>query len=175
MGNRILAFTGCLVVAAATAACAGTLEDPGQFLIYFEDGGGDDGATGSSTDPNAGNCTDIPQLFASTCTSSTCHSASNKAQGLDLESPNPGARLVGASATEGPGLLIDPSAPSKSIIYLKLSSSPPFGARMPLGEKPLSGATLACVYSWIAEQTTATASDAGAGSEAGAVGDGGSE
>ncbi len=96
-----------------------------------------------------GACPDIPLFFAATCTASRCHNASDEAQGLDLRSPGVTSRLVSVMATEGPGLLVDPSAPGASILYLKLTASPPFGAQMPLGDKPLPDATTACVLDWI--------------------------
>jgi hypothetical protein len=106
----------------------------------------------TSVDPGAGGgggCPDIPSLFTTTCTASLCHDASYKAQGLDLASPHVATRLVGVAATEGPGLLIDPSTPSRSILYVKLTDGPPFGARMPLGLPPLDTSTTACVLAWI--------------------------
>jgi predicted CxxxxCH...CXXCH cytochrome family protein len=124
----------------------------------------------------------VPSLLAQTCTASTCHSASNKAQGLDLQSPDVAARLVGVPATGGPGALIDPSAPAKSVLYEKLSASPPFGARMPLGAAPLDAPTLACVLAWITQVADATGPDAasagagtGASSPDAASDDGGDE
>jgi hypothetical protein len=154
-----------LALLAATAGCPGTLEDPAEFLAPLDDAaaGDDAGGRDSTAIPPAedgGACPDVPDLFATTCASSSCHSASNKAQGLDLQSADVAARLVDVPATEGPGLLIDPSAPSKSIVYLKLTASPPFGARMPLGEAPLDVSTLACVRAWITEE--ASTPDAGA-------------
>jgi hypothetical protein len=88
---------------------------------------------------------------------SGCHSAADKVQGMDLESPDLASRLVGVSATEGSGLLIDPSNPTASVLYTKLTLVPPFGSRMPLGEKPLDDSTTACVLAWISEN----AGDAG--------------
>ena len=68
-------------------------------------------------------------------------------------------------ATEGPGLLVDPSAPSASVLYRKLTASPPFGAQMPLGQKPLPGAMAACVLDWIesGEMASANPAEADAG------------
>ncbi len=76
-------------------------------------------------------------------------------------------------ATEGAGLLIDPSDPTASVVYTKLTMVPPFGSRMPLAGMPADDTTLACVLAWI----SANSSDAGplddgavtgAGAEAGA-------
>ena len=72
-------------------------------------------------------------------------------QGLDLESPGVQSRLVGMCA-QGGGLLIDPAEPSRSVLYEKLTPTPPFGARMPLGKAPLDPVTLACVLAWVSAQ-----------------------
>jgi hypothetical protein len=145
----------------ACSACAGTLEDPGRFSeggTAGADGGGssggsDGGAAGDQgAPPGDGGCPDIPTLFVSTCTASGCHNPSDKAQGLDLQSPNVATRLVGVCSTESKGELIDPTNPSASLIYTKLTASPPFGARMPFLQTPLSAATIACVLTWASQQ-----------------------
>jgi hypothetical protein len=153
-GHRIVP----LLLVATAWGCPGTLDDPARFL----------GADAGAADPEAAatadaGCPDIPALFATTCTASSCHSASNKAQGLDLQSPDLAARLVGVPATEGPGLLVDPSTPSQSVLCTKLQPDPPFGARMPLSAAPLDGATIACVLAWIEQTAEATHGDAGDG------------
>jgi hypothetical protein len=133
-------------------------------------GDGQDGGGTRSVLGEGGACPDIPAFFAATCTASTCHNASDEAQGLDLQSPDVTARLVSVMATEGPGLLVDPSAPGASILYLKLTASPPFGAQMPLGQKPLPETMTACVLDWIesGEMTSANPvmADAGPASDA---------
>jgi hypothetical protein len=160
-------FRNVLFLAAAIAACAGcpgTLDDPARFLVDVSDAGiGGDAATACPDVPNA--------LFVPTCAAAPCHSEANKAQSLDLQSPDVANRLVGVPATEGDGLLIDPTHPSQSVVYTKLTSTPPFGARMPLGITPLDDATLACVLSWVSRQTGSAGSDAGsdAASDAGSV------
>jgi hypothetical protein len=145
-------------VLAAISGCPGTLEDPERF--FDAAGGGSEadppGDVHASDDagalPDAGNCPDVPQaVFQANCTSAGCHNAQDKARGLDLQSPGVAARLVGVPATEGPGLLIDPSAPSSSVLYTKLTTKPPFGARMPLGSA-LDEPTIACVLTWIGQQ-----------------------
>jgi hypothetical protein len=162
-----------------TAGCPGTLEDPAAFLDAAR--AGDLAADASLSE--AGNCPDVPRsVFIPSCTTVGCHDAQTKTQGLDLQSPGVASRLVGVPATEGPGLLIDPSAPSSSVLYLKLTPKPPFGARMPLVGR-LDDATIACVLAWVTAQGTTTGdSDAGddldggsANTEGGAAEDGGSE
>ena len=131
------------------ASCSpGSLDDPGRFDVKgsasgTDIGGGDQDSGAASILGDGGACPDIPQFFAATCTASSCHNASDEAQGLNLQSPDVKSRLVSVMATEGPGLLVDPSAPRASVLYLKLTASPPFGAQMPLGQKPLPGAMAA--------------------------------
>jgi hypothetical protein len=160
-GRRPLAIAGCLALFTATVGCPGTLNDASAF----EDGGDGDG--------DGGTCPDIPEFLGATCTGSGCHSSSSMAQGLDLQSPDVASRLVGIAATEGPGLLIDPSSPSDSVLYLKLTANPPFGVRMPLGGTPLDASTLACVLAWITQE--ASSADAAATSIADASNDDGDD
>jgi hypothetical protein len=161
--RRWVVSSGCLALAAATAGCPTSLDDPGRFGVGGNasgtdmSGDGEDGGSALGLLGEGGACPDIPQFFAATCTASSCHNASDEAQGLDLQSPDVTARLVSVMATEGPGLLVDPSAPSASILYLKLTASPPFGAEMPLGQKPLPGAMTACVLDWIESGEMASA------------------
>jgi hypothetical protein len=171
-GVRHLAVAGCVALVTATAGCPGTLADPALFLAALDASATNGDA--SATNEDGGACPDIPDFFAATCTGSTCHSSSNKAQGLDLQSPDVASRLVGIAATEGPGLLIDPSSPSDSILYLKLTASPPFGAQMPLAETPVDASTLACVLAWITQE--ASSADAAVATIADASeGDGGTD
>jgi hypothetical protein len=148
-----------VLLGVTSLGCPGTLEDPARFA----DGGGRDAA----------GCPDVPQaVFVATCATKGCHNPTDDkvvAQGLDLESPGLVARLVGMPAKGGPGLLIDPASPPSSVVYSKLTSAPPFGARMPFGKAPLDDATIACVLAWITEQVSdaglpeAGSLDAGAG------------
>ena len=157
-----LRIAGLLLIGAAWG-CPGTLDDPARFLEAGAVGATDASAPVGGDEAGAdGSCPDVPALLAHTCTASTCHNASDKAQGLDLQSPDVAARLVGVPATEGAGVLVDPSTPSKSVLYEKLGASPPFGARMPLGASPLDAPTLACVLAWITQAADAPGSDAAA-------------
>jgi hypothetical protein len=114
------------------AGCWGSL-DPAQFGV-------------------ASACGDVPTtVFSARCASSSCHAAAWPAAGLDLQSPSPGTRLMNKPATGGAGLIIDAAHPNRSVLYLKLTPTPPFGNRMPLGGM-LDGSTIDCVGSWIAQQ-----------------------
>lgn len=179
--HRLLARLGVSVAAVAVAGgCAGTLTDPGAFTSTA----GDDAGVTSTADAAAGTdgasgpaCPDIPALLATTCGTSGCHDAKTKAQSLDLASPGVATRLVGVPATEGVGLLIDPSTPTKSVLYAKLLPMPPFGARMPTG-KALDDATTACVLAWVQGQTgtpNPLPTDAGAAVDGGGHPEGGQD
>jgi hypothetical protein len=130
-----------VALVAACAGCPGNLEDPGRFM-----------ANGMAA------CPDVPQeVFLKICGTAGCHSTADKMLGLDLQSPDVASRLTGVSAMGGPGLLIDPSSPAMSVIYTKLTPTPPFGVRMPFARTPLDDSTIACVLQWI---TAATSPDA---------------
>lgn len=144
MTTRSSTISARVALAAALLACTGcpgTLDDPARF----SDGGEQDGYA---------SCGDVPTtVFAQTCAQAGCHSTADKAQMLDLQSPNVASRLVNVCSTEGSGILIDPIHPSKSIVYAKLTATPPSGARMPFGKTPLDDATIACVLAWVSTQT----------------------
>jgi hypothetical protein len=147
---RIPVLAGLLVVALAlalvlgAAGCAGTLTDPWAFETQSDSGAGD----APTVDVPSPSCPDIPTKLATSCGAAGCHDATTKAEALDLVSPGVASRLVGVPAVEGAGLLIDPSTPSKSVVYTKLLATPPFGARMPTGGS-LDDATIQCVLEWV--------------------------
>jgi hypothetical protein len=150
---------GALVVC---TACAGTLDDSARFLTDA----GPDSVTDLATD---GGCPDIPtQVFRPECAGAGCHSAASKQADLDLESPDVASRLVGVRAMGG-GLLVDPTHPAASVLYTKLTPTPPYGARMPLVGTLLDGATMTCVLDWISQQGGGSSPEAGGA----ASGDGG--
>jgi hypothetical protein len=140
-----LARLGALGALLMCAACPATLADPGRFNAN-------------------GTCPDIPtQVFQPDCAGAGCHAAADPQQGLDLESPDVASRLVGVPARGG-GLLVDPAHPTASVLYTKLTSTPPFGARMPYVGPPLDDTTIACVLDWISQQQ----GDAGSSHDGGA-------
>jgi hypothetical protein len=124
-----------LLLAAALAGCPGSLDDPDRFSTQF------------------GTCPDIPAFFGKTCAVATCHAAMNPSAGLDLASDDIAGRLTGKKASGSSGLLIDPDAPSESVLYTKVTDSPPSGGRMPLGGDPLDDKTVGCVLTWIETAT----------------------
>lgn len=154
----------------AVAACAGTLTDREAYELALEEAGVPDAGAGDaaaaaegSGGPTSGGCPDVPTgVLQARCGLSGCHGDS-PAAGLDLVSPDVRARLLGHPASGGPGVLIDPAGNADaSVLYLKLTPSPPFGARMPLVGGTLDDPTMACVAAWIAGPSTPPAGDAGA-------------
>ena len=130
------------------AGCAGALEGPQRFA--YLDGGGADGGTLTLGD---GGCDPVPAIFIPSCTTSACHSAQAQQGNLDLQSPGMPRRLLGKSASGGPGYLIDPQHPQLSVILTKLSDPPPFNFQMPLGAPPLEPDQVACIQLWVASAT----------------------
>ncbi len=175
VSNRVLNPTlllGALLLSAlAWTGCAGSLEDPEMFVSATDAGAPVEAAVEAAPAPT---CPDVTTVFAKSCGTTGCHDATTKAEALDLVSPGLASRLVGVPSVEGVGLLIDPSSPSKSVLYTKLLASPPFGARMPTGGA-LDPSTTQCVLTWITEQMSSSppASDAGVqtGQDAGAASD----
>jgi hypothetical protein len=93
------------------------------------------------------------QVFSPSCTFSACHSGLAGAGGLNLESGNAYAQLVGRMATGTTGrTLVKPSDSSAAGSYLieKLTATAPAaGVRMPSGGDPLEPNRLQLVKDWI--------------------------
>jgi hypothetical protein len=143
-----------LLVALACIACPGRLEDPSRF----DDGGGTDDTDATAPPDEGGSgsdagCSDVPAtIFTPKCATAGCHSSGDKAQGLDLQSADVGTRLAGACATEGSGYLINLTTPNASVLYTKLSASPPYPSRMPVGGPYLDDTQMACVLAFLSAQ-----------------------
>jgi hypothetical protein len=142
-------FAAVAAAALGAAACAGTLDDPERF----RDAGSpkSDAATSADATPDSsGGCGSVEEtILHANCTNSGCHTASGSAGSLDLESADVLGRLSNKSATGGTGVLITPGDPDASVLYAKLTATPPFGTRMPFGGS-LDDASIACVREWIA-------------------------
>lgn len=139
--QRLSTFAARLLApafAVVLAGCPGSLESPERFNEQF------------------GNCPDIPTVFQSNCALAGCHTGTLPAGGLNLSVPDLTTVLSGKMAMGGPGLLIDPMTPAQSVLYTKLTDTPPFLSRMPLSGAPLDDSTQACVLDWI--QTSAKGS-----------------
>jgi hypothetical protein len=130
--------------------CPGALEDPSAFDYLLD--GGLPGGPGTIT---PGSCDPVTQIFPMTCATGACHSAAGMQNKLDLQSPGLPERLVGKAAFGGPGLLIDPTSPDSSVLYLKVTDHPPFGFQMPLVGGPLPDDQVACLKEWVEQAVTA--------------------
>jgi hypothetical protein len=151
------------------AACPGTLDDKERFLVDAASAG-KPGAAGSSTGggsdaagadaganpdagPDLGPCGDVVErIFVPSCGGTGCHGATAAQQDLDLVSAGVAERVVGVPGIGCSATLADPANPEASLIYQKLSPTPPCGSPMPLARPALSDEDAACVLAWIAAQ-----------------------
>ena len=134
------------------AGCPGTLADKELYEAALDGARGLDGA-GGSAGAEAGPCGDVvARIFLPTCGGTSCHGTNAPQQDLDLVSPGLASRVVGVTAKGCSVMLANPADPESSLIYQKLSPTPPCGAPMPLARPPLSRAEVACVLAWIAAQ-----------------------
>lgn len=161
-------FSGALLL----AGCPGTLDNKEQFLaaagnagkagsassgIGGDDAGpavaGSDAGTDADAGPDLGPCGDVvARIFVPSCGGTGCHGATGPQQDLDLVSPGVAGRVVGVLGIGCSAVLADPANPEASLIYQKLSPTPPCGSPMPLARPALSDDDVACVLTWIAAQ-----------------------
>jgi hypothetical protein len=89
-------------------------------------------------------------VFTPIC--SVCHIGAGAPEGLQLDAAHSYNLLVGVPSAEVPSLLrVKPGDPTNSYIVHKLKGPPGIvGNQMPLGETPLSQATMAAISQWIA-------------------------
>jgi hypothetical protein len=89
------------------------------------------------------------EIFAPSCALGGCHASADAAGGLDLETADLEAELVGApSGTCDGWVRVVPGSPDESLLYTKLGAPAPCGTVMPpTGELP--AAQLECVRTWI--------------------------
>lgn len=165
--SRCAALLLVLAVAALVlSGCPGTLEDKERFLVDAGHAGHTGSAGGSAasggeaaaagktnSDLDAGPCGDVvTRIFVPSCGGTGCHDAKGPQQDLDLVSPGVAARVVGVPGIGCTATLADPSDPEASLLYQKLSPTPPCGSPMPLARPALSDEDVACVLAWIAAQ-----------------------
>ena len=149
--------------------CPGKLDNQELYLAALGDAGAGapNAGTGGGTagDANAGGpsagsagsdmgaCGDVvARIFEPSCGGTGCHGSIAPQQDLDLVSDGVASRVVGVPGKGCLVTLADPASPEASLIYEKLSATPPCGAPMPLARPPLSSADAACVLDWIAAQ-----------------------
>ena len=155
--------TGVALCALLLTGCPGTLDHKERFLVAVA--GASNGTGGSAgavpvdagTDAGAGSdvgpCGDVVErIFVPSCGGTGCHDALGPQQDLDLVSPGVAARVVGVPGLGCTSTLADPANPELSLIYQKLSPTPPCGSPMPLARPALSEEDAACVLAWIAAQ-----------------------
>ena len=94
------------------------------------------------------------QIFAPSCTFSSCHGATSPEQDMSLASPAWGA-IVGVHSTEAPDLLrVAPGDPEGSYLFQKIANpSPLVGVPMP-PDQPLSPSAIDAIRAWIAGGAT---------------------
>jgi hypothetical protein len=151
--------TGIALAVLLLAGCPGTLEHKERFLVAVAgaSNGADGGAVpveaGSDAATDLGPCGDVvTRIFVPSCGGTGCHDATGPQQDLDLVSPDVAARVVGVPGLGCTSILADPANPEASLLYQKLSPTPPCGSPMPLARPELSEEDAACVLAWIAAQ-----------------------
>lgn len=130
----------CRVVLAAClsvlAGCAGSLDNPNRF--------GDGGSSGFVC-PSLGKPAKA-EVILKKCVSG-CHSAAVQASGLDLESPDTGARLVDVSTVACPPRLRVDRVDGGTLEELITEANPSCTASMPPGGG-LTNAEISCIVEW---------------------------
>lgn len=122
--------------------------------------------------------TDVQRdLLVPRCATAGCHTTADRIAGLDLESADLRARLIGVQASMGTcmsrSLVTVTGNTVTGVLLSKLSETPSCGLRMPLGRgsMPFSADEVSCLSSYLLELSRSGGSDAGAPSDAGATRD----
>jgi len=166
--SALAALLALAPVLSLLVGCPGTLTDKQRYLDAINAGSsgsagratGGKGGGGNGSNETAGEagaassaCGDVvTRIFVPSCGGTGCHGAVAAQQDLDLVSPGVASRVVGVVGTGCASTLADPANPEASLIYQKLSPTPPCGAPMPLARPALSDQDAACVLAWIAAQ-----------------------
>jgi hypothetical protein len=119
------------------AGCAGSLDNPGRF--------GDGGTAGGFVCPSLGKPAKS-EVILKKCVSG-CHSASVVASGLDLESPDVGARLVDVSTDACPPRHRVDRTDGGTLQELITQVSPSCTSSMPPGGG-LTNSEISCIVEW---------------------------
>lgn len=145
-----------LSLSACAASCAGNGEGLDQNGQPISAGGGKGGPITADFQSIQDN------VFTPIC--SKCHIGASAPEGLQLDSTHSYNLLVGVPSNEQPNLLrVKPGDPDNSYMVHKIEGLPRIaGGQMPLGEAPLTQATIDAIRQWItngASNSTATAQD----------------
>lgn len=132
---------------------------PGSYQIQVQctDAGGltGSGLSGQfriSAPPQQVAYSQVQALWTRSCTSNQCHDASMPSQGLDLTPAASHGELVGKSGMDCPSyLLVEPGAPERSYLVMKLQGSGAcfVGSRMPKPPESFTAAEIQLVRDWI--------------------------
>lgn len=127
----------------ASTACMGLEPDVGPLLAGTCDNSDGD------PDTDVSFTYDVQPLLTRAMGGCSCHTpaSSSIAANFDVSSL-PTMRRGGA--TSGNRIVVD-GEPCASVLYQKVSDTPPFGSRMPLGNMPLTPEEVELVHDWIAE------------------------
>jgi hypothetical protein len=141
-------LAGAAVVAMGLAGCAGNGD--GLNSKGLPPGSAGSSGGGTTTGPFTADFQSIQEnVFTPIC--SPCHSGASAPKGLMLDATHSYALLVGFPSTEVPSLdRVKSGDPDNSYIIIKLQGSAGIvGSQMPLGETPLSQATIDVIRTWI--------------------------
>jgi hypothetical protein len=137
---RAVVPSGWLMLAAFLTGCPGTLDDKERFATTGTGEGAGD----------VGGCGDVPTtLIAPKCATANCHDAEAPPAALDLTADaGLASRLVGVAGVCD-GLLVDPEAPSSSLMYTKCLATNACNTRMPITGTKLTAEEEQCLLTWL--------------------------
>jgi hypothetical protein len=87
-------------------------------------------------------------IFIPRCLGTGCHETQSPAAGLDLQSEEVAARVVGVTGSICDGVLVIPGDPDGSLLYAKIIDAQTCGVAMP-PDSPLGNLEVACIHDWI--------------------------
>ncbi|MCW8956087.1 MAG: hypothetical protein OQL09_04330 [Gammaproteobacteria bacterium] len=92
------------------------------------------------------------QVFTPTCAVAGCHTGGAPAGGMNLDSGNSFASLVGVSSIEDISFQrVNAGNPDNSYLIQKLEGTASVGERMPFGGTPLPDTTIKTIRQWITD------------------------
>ncbi len=132
-----------VVLLVVLAGCAGDIADPAPFVAARA-------ARPIAPDGAFQGCDIVADVFEPHCVS--CHNASNRSGGLDLDSKGLGQRLVDGEASAmcgGEVGRVVPGVPEDSLLYNKVMGTAGCGQQMPLLADPLDDDEIECVRRYV--------------------------